>query len=169
ELALATLKASDDKVTEVADVTAFMADHIFISKTALTAFEGSAAKIAILEPEAKLGRESVDGMRKEAVRLYKVAVGEENSQDSVVKLMNEAEPDALKGLLAQYVKGATEKFTATCQSCGSNDFEFKSSITDPIEEDPKEEGQSSMSAADFRHEFDPPRMDIGTSKEQPTE
>ena len=161
ELALATLKATDAKVTEVTDVTSFMEDHIFIAKTALTEFEGDKAKLAKLEPEAKLGRESVDGMRKEAVRLYKVAVGYDNSSESVIKLMNEAEPDALKGLLDQYVKGAVAKFTATCQECGSHEFEFKSSIAPNPEDTTVSVENIAMTYADFRDAHDKPSMSIG--------
>jgi len=85
-------------------------------------------KVTSLESDAKIGKDFVSLKRNEVKRLYKTTVGEA-ADDAVLKLMDEANPDALEGLLKQYTKGATVKFSGKCKSCGSDEFEFKSTLS----------------------------------------
>jgi hypothetical protein len=80
-----------------------------------------------LTKDANVGRAYLKMKRDEVVRQYKLMVGDQQDT-AVITLMENAESAALDGLLKQYTKGATEKFSGKCKSCGSDEFEFRSSI-----------------------------------------
>jgi hypothetical protein len=95
-----------------------------------TALEKGKVTLQALEAEKpfiQLGKNFLKAKKDEAIRLYRVATGE-NASEAVVDLFEKADADAIEGLLKQYVKGATEKFSGKCKSCGSQDFEFRSSF-----------------------------------------
>ena len=89
-----------------------------------------------LKTFAELGKTYEGHQRSEAIRLYKVVAGE-TADEAVVGLFEKATSEELTGLLKQYTKGATEKFSGKCASCGSEEFEFRSSLT--VEGEEKEE------------------------------
>lgn len=133
---------------------AFLASHKFVAAdkiapmtealTKVTALEaekttltGEVAtlktEVATLGKEAKIGKDFVQMKKDETIRLYKVVAGE-NSDEAVINLIKGAEPDALEGLLKQYAKDATGKFSASCKKCNSTEFEFRSSLVTKVEE-----------------------------------
>lgn len=146
------LKAGNPEVQSV-DVANFLGEHTFIKSTEmdnLTAnanlgrdfkdvfgvTEGSYTKeqLSDLKLNAENGIKSLNADREEAIRLYKIAVGEENVDEKVLETYKKADSEVVKGLLKQYTKGATGKFSASCKSCGSTDVSFQSSAVTEDEE-----------------------------------
>lgn len=105
-----------DKANLTAQVTTLTSD-----KQALT------TEVETLKPDATLGKQFVSDKRAECIRLYKIAV-DNKPVEAVINLMNNAKNEELDGLLTQYTKGVTMKFTGTCVDCGSHNFQFKSSL-----------------------------------------
>ncbi len=100
------------------------------------------------EPLAKAGEAYLAAKRTECERLYKLTVKE--PAEAVLNLIKNAKPEELDGLLAQYTAGSTENFSGKCKSCGSAEFEFRSSYqTD--ENDGNKGGNSDNEA--FRANF----------------
>lgn len=123
-----TVEMSADEVQEVSDkaVAKFGGkDVVLVTSEHLS---GLNTRIANLDKLAKIGETTIKNKKEEVVRLYKIAVGDK-VDNNVVTMFENAEPEALDGLLAQYTKGATAKFTATCKSCNGTDFEFRSTIS----------------------------------------
>lgn len=128
---------------DVKDTAAFLAAHKFVPATQVAEFANAQTELVTLRKEktdlttevtslkadATLGQSFIKMKRDETVRLYKVAQGDK-ATDAVVALINEAKPEALEGLLAQYAGDATGKFASTCTDCGSNKIEFRSSVAD---------------------------------------
>jgi len=144
-----TLTGEGDKV---ALSTALPTDAVVISKADLVKLKKDAAdlieertKLTALEKDAELGKTYLGLQRDECKRLYKLSVGGEGDA-AVLKLMDGAEPDALAGLLKLHAKDATMKFSGSCKSCGSDEFEFKSSISG---DDKKEEVKHSAAGKRF--------------------
>lgn len=177
--ALEAFKASseENKDATAVDAIAFMADHTFIASEALAALQAKdtevvqltadktalETKITSLSAEAKIGKEFIGMKRAEAIRLYKVAVGgEEKADASVVALFEKADSPAVDGLLKQYAKEATHKFSGKCTSCGSADFEFQSSFTGKEEVQVVASEDVSAEALYARHSAS--SMNIGRSK-----
>lgn len=80
-----------------------------------------------LTKDAVIGKQYTKMKRDEVIRQYKLVTGD--AQDaSVLTLMEGADSEALNGLLKQYTKGTTEKFSGKCKSCGSDEFEFRSTF-----------------------------------------
>lgn len=149
------LKATNPEVESV-NVSNFLEEHTFI-KTAemanLTADaklgqefkevfevkEGSYSKeqFSELKTNADMGIQALQNSRDEAIRLYKISVGEENVDAKVLETYQKADIDTAKGLIKQYTKGATGKFTASCKSCGSKDVSFQSAVVENEEGDNK--------------------------------
>ena len=89
--------------------------------------EGLKAEKATLEPLAPEGTKYLNAKKDEAIRLYKLQAGAQVSE-AVVKLFQDANSDALDGLLSQHTKGLAAKFSGKCGKCGSEEFEFRSSL-----------------------------------------
>jgi hypothetical protein len=89
-----------------------------------------------LEKDAAVGKSYISMKRAEAIRLYTLH-SEGKPDAAVIKLMNEADSDAVDGLLNLHAKGATGKFKAHCKACNSSEVEFRSSLT--VEEQEKNE------------------------------
>lgn len=126
---LAKLSAIDDEGNPLESLPSIEKEgtHLIVAKDTFEKFKTEAAKVTQLEADAKIGRDSIQAKRDEVKRLYGLSVGE-NSDDSVLSLIDSAKPEQLDGLMKQYAKGATGKFTATCKKCGEKDsFEFRSS------------------------------------------
>lgn len=83
--------------------------------------------VTSLEADAKVGKDYLQLQRDEVVRLYKLSAGE-GVDDAVVSLMQSAGSEALPGLLKMHTKGVGMKFSGACKSCGSSEFEFRSSV-----------------------------------------
>lgn len=90
-----------------------------------------------------LGKQYLSLKRDEVKRLYKASAGDK-AEDAVLNLFDKAEEAELEGLLAQYTKNATLKFSGKCGSCGSEEFSFRSSLsTEALESDEEVEEQES--------------------------
>lgn len=90
-------------------------------------------KVTGLEATAALGTNFLDLKRGEAVRLYKVAVGDKYDA-AVETLIKDAKPEALDGLIKQYGGEVGVKFSATCTKCGNSDnIEMRSSMATPAD------------------------------------
>jgi len=75
-----------------------------------------------------------------------------------VSLFDKATTDEVEGLLKQYTKTATGKFTGKCKDCGSGEFTFQSTYVDKDGEDG--EAIAGITTDDLRSEYDKPRMKI---------
>ncbi len=118
--ALATLKTDAGKVVQLE-----------ADKTALTTEVGTLkSEKAELAADATIGKTFVSMKRAEVKRLYTVHVGgAEKADAAVLGLIDTAKEDGLEGLLKQYCKDATSKFSGACKACGSAEFEFKSTVS----------------------------------------
>ncbi len=86
-----------------------------------------------LKADAAIGVSYVAEKRKQAVALYKKAVGEK-ADAAVVGMFEKANDAELNGLLRQYTKEAAAKFSLNCTKCGNADHvEFRSTLSDPEE------------------------------------
>ena len=65
--------------------------------------------------------------RTEAERLYKLAKGED-ADETLIKLISTGNLETTNAFLKQYEKEAEEKFSATCNSCGSTDVKRASAV-----------------------------------------
>lgn len=165
------MKATDEKAT---DLEAFLKDNTFIQATKLAEYEAASNKVSELtkqvetltteaqqlKKDAEVGIKYRSAKKEEAIRLYKATVGVDNVQQAVVDLFNKAEDEAIDGLLAQYTKGATAKFSGTCADCGSHNFKFQSSFSGGEEPKQKQE-QVECSAEDIRSKYLKSSMNIG--------
>jgi len=131
----ATLLSNESAVKALGGAITEASDFSKVSVLTIDEFNALNSKIVALEKEAAIGKEHITAKRTEIKRLYSVTVGQPD--ESVLKLIDNAETDALDGLLKQYTKGATQKFEGTCKKCGSNEFTFQSSLTDDSENTPK--------------------------------
>lgn len=131
----ASLLSNESAVKALGGTITESSDFSKVSVLTIEEFTALNAQIASLEKDAAIGKEHVNAKRTEIKRLYSITVGQ--ADESVLKLIDNAETDALEGLLKQYTKGATEKFAGTCKKCGSNEFTFQSSLTDDNATTPK--------------------------------
>lgn len=145
EQCITMLKGVDETAT---DYVTLLKSQSFVTADRLTALEGFEKQVeelnkeketltaenASLKKDAEIGKKYSNFKRAEAVRLYKAVVGADKAQQSVIDLFNKADDEAVDGLLAQYTKGATEKFSGSCADCGSHNFKFQSSFTKDTEE-----------------------------------
>lgn len=157
------LKELDNKIEEFTVVS--LADH-----TALTAQAGKveqleADKVTLqnektaLEGNAKVGEQFTKDKRAEVVRLYKLAVGEK-SDDKVIDMFNKADVDALDGLLKQYAKDSTMKFAGHCKDCGSDNFDFRSSVASKEEGSVADQGEYEKGTDYFTEKYGKSSMNI---------
>lgn len=135
DIEVATAEKTEKFDGDVAKFAIAPDTHIVVAKDHFSKLTTEAAKVAGLESEkvslqadATLGKEYIGLQKKEAVRLYKVAVGADKADAAVIGLFEKATPEELKGLLAQYTKGVTMKFSGKCKDCNSENFEFRSSV-----------------------------------------
>lgn len=85
-------------------------------------------KVTNLTANAEVGQGFLKLKRSEVKRLYAIFV--ENKTDaSVVSLIDSCTPDQLDGMLAQYTKGAENKFSITIKNAETGEFEFRSSLS----------------------------------------
>lgn len=118
------LKAANDNLAEYEKI---------IPQAELAEF----AKVVALDqikPMAEFGKTVFDSKRAECVRLYKVSV-KDKVNEAVVKTIEDANFDALQGLMEQYGGTCIEKFGAKCTKCGSNDVNFRSSVNEDDTDD----------------------------------
>lgn len=181
QLALSAFKATEgnEEATEV-DLASFTKDHKFVDSAKYDAVLASEVQLKAdkkvledanlaLEADAKVGKDYLKLKREEAIRLYKVAVGQDNADAAVVAMFDKAGDKAVDGLLKQYAKNATTKFSGTCADCGSGNFSFRSSIADPAGADGgagtgKVEGFKSYD--DIYAERSQGKMDIAISRDK---
>ena len=166
------MKATDEKAT---DLEQFLKENQFVQATKLAEYEAANTKVSeltkqvetltqeaqTLKKDAEVGIKYRSAKKEEAIRLYKATVGVDNVQQAVIDLFNKAEDEAIDGLLAQYTKGATEKFSGTCADCGSHNFKFQSSFSGGEEPKQKQE-QVECSAEDIRSKYLNSSMNIGS-------
>ena len=166
------MKATDEKAT---DLEQFLKENQFVQAAKLAEYEAASNQVSeltkkvetltteaqALKKDAEVGIKYRSAKKEEAIRLYKATVGVENVQQAVIDLFNKAEDEAIDGLLAQYTKGATEKFSGTCADCGSHNFKFQSSFSGGEEPKQKQE-QVECSAEDIRSKYLRSSMNIGS-------
>lgn len=164
---LAKLKESDETATE-ASFADFMEKHSFVDSNEVATAKDNATKVTeltaevtTLKPLAEMGKTSLSLKKDEAVRLYKVAVGD-NVDEAVVGMFNKASDSEINGLLKQYTKGVTEKFTGKCADCGSAEFSFQSSIVGDEGQGATgmENTEHAFTQEDFRKAYDKPKMNL---------
>ena len=80
-----------------------------------------------LEPKASLGSKYLEDERKEAIRLYRVAKGEQISE-AILKTLEKADLEIAQAFKQEFKKEAEEKFPARCQRCGSTQLQRRSSV-----------------------------------------
>lgn len=122
------------------------------------------AKVIELGANAKLGEKFMSDKRAEVIRLYTLAV-DNKPVDAVLSLMQNAKLEELEGLLSQYTKGNTEKFSGKCKSCGSTEFEFKSTVGGDDETSTEDVIEvSGMSFQDLAAKFSNTSMNLTANK-----
>ncbi|MBI4238575.1 MAG: hypothetical protein HY696_09205 [Deltaproteobacteria bacterium] len=89
----------------------------------VTEFE---TKIRDLEPQASLGRKYLEDERKEAVRLYRLAKGDQVSE-AILKTLEKAELDIAQAFKQEFQKEVEAKFPNRCAKCGGTDIRRQSS------------------------------------------
>lgn len=123
----------------------------FISVEDKKSLEG----IEQLKADAEFGKTALTNQRNEAIRLYKIAAGDQKS-DAVINMMLKANTEELEGLLALHTNGATSKFKATCKGCGKSEFTFQSSFTGETDGDDTSDTTAPISLVtveDIRNQF----------------
>jgi hypothetical protein len=102
------------------------------------------SKISELEPNATAGIAALESTQGEAIRLYKLSVGEDKADAAILKVIGECNYDTAKSFLTQYRDSAEESFTAKCNKCGSNEVtRMSSSLPDGHDDDSHNEEDNS--------------------------
>lgn len=96
-------------------------------KEANQKIEALDASIKELEPKATLGSKYLEDERKEAIRLYRVAKGEQISE-AILKTLEKADLEIAQAFKQEFKKEAEEKFPARCHRCGSTQLQRRSSV-----------------------------------------
>lgn len=160
--------------TEVAldKIDTAVADKKLVAAERLTALEQAEKDLGTLKTtnealsaNAKIGEKYTNAKREEAINLYKKTVGTEKVEEAVVGLFNKANADEVDGLLKQYTKGVTEKFSGSCAKCGSEDFKFQSSFTSD-KEDTDDTEDEVLTAAALREKYSNNSMNLGRNSEE---
>ncbi len=94
-----------------------------------------------LEPKAALGTKYLDDERKEAVRLYRLAKGEQIS-DAILKTLEKADLEIAQAFKQEFKKEAEAKFPARCGRCGSTQVSRQSSQENSDTANRKEQPQT---------------------------
>lgn len=90
-------------------------------------------KVKELDGFAKIGKERLQDMRNETVRLYKLSLAEGTEADkTMLDTFEKADEKQLTSFLTMFTKGVSEKFEATCKKCGETEVSFRSSFANPI-------------------------------------
>lgn len=132
--------------------------------TAQTEKTNLETQVTELKADADMGKTYLSLKREEVKRLYKTSVGEQFDV-AVVALMDKANTTELDGLLKQYVKDSTGKFSGRCKSCGSGEFEFRSSFAGAGEE-PTVEKKTVMTFSDLYSQNAKSSMSIGKTEDK---
>jgi len=152
------LELSDDFATKNVLISEEALSGLIADKATLaTEKESLASEKAKLEATAKIGQEYLTMQKNEAIRLYKLST--EEADDNVIELFQKAEPEQVTGLLKQYTKGVVHKFGGKCKSCGSDEFDFRSTVAGDAAE--TEEFPSMDSFEDMHKKYDQPKFAIG--------
>lgn len=97
--------------------------------------EAAENKLKELEPFAETGKQRIELMRAETLRLYKVSLGEGKQEDqTMLDTFAKADEKQLSSFLTMFSKGVSEKFEATCKKCGETEVSFRSSFAAPTPE-----------------------------------
>lgn len=96
-------------------------------KEANQKIEALDASIKELEPKATLGSKYLEDERKEAIRLYRVAKGEQISE-AILKTLEKADLEIAQAFKQEFKKEVEEKFPARCHRCGSTQLQRRSSV-----------------------------------------
>lgn len=177
--ALEVFKATEENkdATDV-DMTAFMATHTFAATDTITSLTTSntkleqdkkdlETKVTQMQSKADLGEKFLGMKRTEAIRLYKLAVGNDNAEESVIKLFKDADDDQVDGLLKQYTKTATHKFKGTCSDCNSENFTFRSSFGEGDDgAGGNDKSVQALTTDDIYAKHNQPSMSIGRGQQQ---
>ena len=123
----AKVTAAEGKVEKFVKVISL--DKVEAVATELESFGKSTTIDAVLE-FAKAGKAAMDSKRTAVITAYKNAVGEANEDASVIATIQAADDKLLNGLMKQYGKTLSEKFTGTCNSCKSTDVTFRSTVAE---------------------------------------
>jgi hypothetical protein len=174
--ALEAFKAANEanKEATTVDVVAFMGANTFVPSETLVQLQATATEVeqlkttktelegtvTSLQSDATLGKKYLGLKREEAIRLYKGAAGD-SASEAVIKLFKDADDAAIDGLLTQYTKAITQKFSGSCASCGSVDFKFQSSLSGEGEEHKNSAVNTDVSAEAIYARFNKPSMNIG--------
>lgn len=83
-----------------------------------------------LEKDAALSKTILTEKRNEVKQAYKLSVETGASKESILTLIDKASSEELDGMLEEYGKKISGKFSGTCKDCNSNNIELRSSIAD---------------------------------------
>lgn len=172
-VALTVAKEAAPETTDI-NPAEFMKTHTFVKTEELSTLKTTAGEVeqlkkdkSNLEAEAALGKNYLAAKRTQAIKLYKATVGADEADAAVIDLFNKADDKAIDGLLAQYGKTATAKFSGHCKKCQSTEIEFKSSVE--VEGEEHEGGAKSIPDVSFKalqNEFTKPTFGLGRTTEK---
>ena len=117
-------------------------------------------KVTELTADATVGADFIALKRTEVERLYGIFV-EGKTDESVLSLIQSCTPEQLDGMLAQYTKGLTTKFSVVVKDESTGAFEFRSSLATPKggEED-ETMGNEVMDYSDIHKDFSNHSMNV---------
>lgn len=163
----------DAEGNAVSDVEAFMSERVIVEKSKIDGIDELDTQITNLTreterltPLAKIGEAYSNNKREEAIRLYKAAVGVDKADEAVINLFKKADEAAVDGLLRQYTKNATEKFSGTCSDCGSTNFKFQSSFTKDKDAADEDDLDTVVTTEALRERYSNSSLNIGRTKNQ---
>ncbi|WFD12420.1 XkdF-like putative serine protease domain-containing protein [Tepidibacter hydrothermalis] len=115
-------KAKGENATEINIPIADIEKDLEIYKEAIQKAEDAEKeknaaedKVKDLEPKAKMGDQYIDDVKKECIRLGKMAEGEAFNEQVMEKVFDKCDIEELKGFKSQYEKKIDEKYPPTPQ------------------------------------------------------
>lgn len=98
------------------------------------------AEVAVLKPQAELGKNYIASLREEAVATYRKLNGDQ-ADETIINMLNAETTgvQTIKSLHADYTKRLNEKFPMKCAECGSTNVSRASSAKEGEEEGKNEE------------------------------
>ena len=95
---------------------------------------------------AKFGKQTLTAKKELCVKHYKLFVGEDNAEDSVIDMINNSDESQIDGLMKQYGAETLLNYGAYCVECGSKEVKFGTAKN--TDEGDNEEGSPVVHMAD---------------------
>ena len=158
-------EAFEAKSSEVSELTSAKKGL----ETKVSELEGQVTELTSeiegLKPNATAGEAALESTRKEAIRLYRLSVREDAADETILKVIGEADYATATSFLKQYRTSAEELFTAKCNKCGSTEVtRMSTSNSDGGMDDDEEEdtGNTEKTPSELRQSLSTKRRQGGS-------